>query len=255
MPKNLTGIFSKKELRNLSMKPLVIIPTYNEKENIESLIEKIAQLGFDMLFIDDNSPDGTGEIIEKLKNKFSSLQEKVKINIIHRKKKLGLGTAYTEGFRWALKEGYEYMFTMDADFSHPPEVLPELLRKLRSCDVVVGSRYIKGGEIKNWPVYRKIISFLGNIYARIVGGLPIHDCTSGFNGFRRVAIESIGFRNMTSEGYGFLIELKYRCFKKNFRICEYPIVFTERRFGKSKISKKIIIEAFFLVLKLRLFGI
>jgi len=237
------------------MNSLVIIPTYNERENVEELIKKISDMGFDMLFIDDNSPDGTGEIIEKLKNEFLPLQKKVKIDIIHRRKKLGLGSAYIEGFEWALRRGYEYMFTMDADFSHPTEVLPELLHKLKNYDVVIGSRYVKGGKIKNWPLHRKIISFLGNTYARVVGGLPIRDCTSGLNGFRRVVIENINFYNMTSEGYGFLIELKYRCFKRNFKICEYPITFTERRFGKSKISKKIIIEAFFLVLKLRLFGI
>ncbi len=216
---------------------LIITPTYNEKNNIEALIEKIKNsVDAHLLVIDDNSPDGTGQLLEKLKNE--------KLKVIHRPKKLGLGTAYIEGFKYAIQNNYDFVIIMDADLSHNPEYLPEFLEKLRLCDLVIGSRYIPGGGVIGWPLNRKLLSFLGNLYAKIITGLPIHDCTSGFMGFKREVIKYLLNENIKTEGYSFLIELKYRSFKNNYKICEIPIIFTDRIAGKSKISKKIIFEAY-----------
>jgi len=233
----------------ITMKSLVIIPTYNEKDNIEKLIKEIFYLNFnlDLLIIDDNSPDGTGDIVEKLKVR----NEKLKI--IHREKKLGLGTAYIRGFKFALKYDYDSIITMDADLSHDPKYIPEFVNRLKDYHLVVGSRYISNGGIVGWPLHRKILSHLGNLYARTVTGLPIKDCTSGFVGYDTGALKNINLDEIHSEGYGFQIELKYRVFKKNYKISELPIVFIDRIAGKSKISKKIIFEALLLVFKLRFF--
>ncbi len=227
-------------------KVLVIIPTYNEKENIEKIIEQILNFDFNLLVIDDNSPDGTGEILDKLQI------TNYKLQIIHREKKLGLGTAYIQGFKWALQRDFDFIFTMDADFSHKPEYLPELVQKLIEYDLVVGSRYAKNGGVKNWPVHRKIISRCGNFYAKTILGFPVGDCTSGFMGFKKAVLESIKFEEIKSEGYGFLIEMKYRVYKLGYKIHEYPIIFADRARGISKISKNIIWEAFFLVWRLRM---
>lgn len=227
------------------MKLLVIIPTYNEKENIEKIIMQIVRLGFYLLVIDDNSPDGTGNILENLKLKNDRL------NIIHRDKKLGLGTAYILGFRWALQRDFDFIFSMDADFSHSPDYLPDFLKKLTDFDLVVGSRYIDGGGVKNWPVRRKFISRCGNLYSKTVLNFTVNDCTSGFMGFRRQVLEKINLEEVKSEGYGFLIEMKYRTYKLGYKIFEYPIIFIDRTLGVSKISKHIIWEAIFLVWKLK----
>ncbi|OQA89884.1 MAG: Undecaprenyl-phosphate mannosyltransferase [Elusimicrobia bacterium ADurb.Bin231] len=226
-------------------KPLVIIPTYNESENIEKMVCRVTGLGFCVLVIDDNSPDGTGELLEKLKNSNSDLY------VMRRTGKLGLGTAYIQGFKWAIKNNFDLIFTMDADFSHNPDYLPELRKKLDEYDYIIGSRYVKGGGVRNWPATRKVISRVGNFYAKTILRFDVNDCTSGFSGFKRKVIETINLENIKSEGYGFLIEMKYRTYKNGFRIFEYPIIFTDRTLGKSKISKNIIWEALFLVWKLR----
>ncbi|MDD5687529.1 MAG: polyprenol monophosphomannose synthase [Elusimicrobia bacterium] len=227
------------------MKSLVIIPTYNEKENIEKIVKQIIDLGFYILIIDDNSPDGTGEIAERLKMKDERLQ------IMHREKKLGLGTAYIQGFKWALVRDFDYIFTMDADFSHDPGYLIAFIKKLSDFDLVIGSRYVKDGGVRNWPIRRKIISRFGNFYAKTILQFPVNDCTSGFMGFRREVLEKINLDKVKSEGYGFLIEMKYRTYKLGCKIYEYPIIFVDRTKGVSKISKNIIWEAIFLVWKLR----
>lgn len=262
------------------MKSLVIIPTYNEKDNIEKLIKEIFCLNLppdlpapvgqagadsdvllrsnlDLLIIDDNSPDGTGDIVEKLKvsaiGGSASGGKNQKLEIIHREKKLGLGTAYIRGFKFALQHNYDYIITMDADLSHDPKYIPKFIERLKDYYLVVGSRYISGGDIVGWPLHRKILSCFGNLYAKIVTGLPIRDCTSGFVGYDTGALKNINLDEIRSEGYGFLIELKYRIFKKNYKISELPIIFIDRIKGKSKISRKIILEALLLVFKLRFF--
>jgi len=238
------------------MNSLVIIPTYNEKENIEKIIRQITGLGFHLLVIDDNSPDGTGEILDKLQMTQSVIArseatKQSRLEIIHRDKKLGLGTAYIQGFKWALQRDFDYIFTMDADFSHNPDYLPDFLKKLADFDLVIGSRYVRGGGVKNWPVQRKLISRGGNFYAKTILRFPVNDCTTGFMGFRRAVLENINLDEIKSEGYGFLIEMKYRTYKLAYKILEYPIFFTDRTLGKSKISKNIIWEAIFLVWKLK----
>lgn len=232
------------------MKSLVIIPTYNEKENIEKMIKQVCELGFTVLVIDDNSPDGTGELIEKLQ---IIPPWRDKLQIIHRKAKLGLGTAYIQGFKWALSRDFNYIFTMDADFSHNPECLAEFQTCLMKTgfDLIIGSRYVPGGG-NSMPVQRKIISRCGNFYAKTILNFPVNDCTSGFMGFRRQALEKINFDEVKSEGYGFLIEMKYRTHKLGYKIFECPIFFADRAMGKSKISKNIIWEAIFLVWKLKM---
>lgn len=245
------------------MKILAIIPTYNEKDNIEKLIRQILGLNFnsdpkessttlDILIIDDNSPDGTGKILNKLKmNPVFNTGERLKV--IHREGKLGLGSAYIMGFRWALENGYDVVFTMDADFSHNPQYLPKFLQKLSGYDLIVGSRYVKGGGTVGWPLRRKFISRCGNFYAKIITGMPVNDCTSGFMCIKKNVLESIDVNQIKTEGYGFLIEVKFRAFKKGFKLCEIPILFEDRVAGKSKISRNIIFEAMFLVWKLRFY--
>ena len=230
------------------MKSIIIIPTYNEKENIERLIEEIRKLNrdFDVLIIDDNSPDSTGRIADDLAKRHSE------VSVIHRPGKLGLGTAYITGFKYALENNYDLVFTMDADFSHQPKYLINLLEKARECDLVIGSRYINDGRIKNWPLHRLILSRGANIYVRMVTRLPIFDSTGGFNCYRREILEKIDLDTIISDGYAFQIEIKYRLWKKRFSIKEVPITFIDRTRGTSKISKGIILQAFFLVWKLRL---
>lgn len=192
------------------MKLLVIIPTYNEKENVEKIVGQITGKGFYLLVIDDNSPDGTGDILEKLKIKNEKLE------VIHREKKLGLGTAYIQGFSRALQKDFDFIFTTDADFSHSPDYLPDFLKKLLDFDLVIGSRYIGGGGVKNWSIQRKIISRYGNFYAKTILRFPVTDCASGFMGFRRKVLKNVNLDEIKSEGYGFLIEMKYRAYKLGY---------------------------------------
>lgn len=230
------------------MQGIVVVPTYNEKDNIERLVRAILDLKRDLhvLIVDDNSPDGTGEIADRLAGILSE------IHVIHRKGKLGLGSAYREGFRYALKEGAPLIFEMDADFSHDPSYLPLFLEKIKDCDVVVGSRYLNGVSVVNWPIRRLMLSYGANIYTRIVTGLRLTDCTGGFKCFRREALEAIDLDRIKSDGYSFQIEMNYRCMEKGFRIGEVPIIFIDRHAGSSKMSKKIVREAVVMVWRLRI---
>ncbi len=228
------------------MSALIIIPTYNERENLKRLVEDIFALGLNVgiLVVDDNSPDGTGEIADELACE--------QVNVIHREKKLGLGTAYLEGFRYAIERDFDYIFEMDADFSHEPGYLPSFLEKIKGCDLVLGSRYVSGGGAKNWSLRRQLLSKGGNLYARLILGLKIKDLTGGFKCFRREVLEAIDLENINSDGYAFQIEMTYKVSKKGYKIEELPICFAERRAGKSKISRQIFWEALLMVWKLRL---
>ena len=226
----------------------IIIPTYNERENISVLLPQIFNLGVDnlnVLVVDDNSPDGTGSLVQDLKRNYSNL------DILHRQQKAGLGRAYIAGFKEALFGGADYIFEMDADLSHNPKYIPHFLAMIKECDLVLGSRYIKGGGVSNWNFSRRLVSRFGNIYARLILSLPYHDLTGGFKCYRRKVLERIGLDDLSSVGYNFQIETTYQAYKKGFRIKEVPIVFTERAEGKSKFSLKIILESFWKVLLLR----
>jgi len=233
------------------VKSLIIIPTYNEKENLEALVEAIfgLQRDIEVLVVDDGSPDGTGEIADRLS------QEDDRIHVIHREGKLGLGSAYLRGFRFAIEHKYDLVFEMDADFSHDPEYLPFFLEKAQECDVVLGSRYVQGVNVINWPMSRLLLSYFANVYTRVITGLPVKDATGGFKCFHREVLESIDLDNVKSDGYSFQIEMTFKCWKKGFRICEIPIIFYERRKGQSKMSKKIVHEAVFMVWRLRLMSL
>ena len=228
---------------------LVIIPTYNERENIRRLVPEVLRQDarFDILIIDDASPDGTGEEAEAI------AAEEPRVHVLHRAGKLGLGTAYIEGFRWGLARDYEYFFEMDADFSHDPAHLPAFMKAIEDADVVVGSRYL-GGRVTviNWPIGRLLLSYFANVYARIATGVPVMDATSGFKCFRREVLEAIDLNRVRSEGYAFQIEMTMRAWKRGFRIKEIPIVFADRDVGVSKMSKRIIWEAVWRVWHLRL---
>ncbi len=223
----------------MNSKSLVIIPTYNEVENIERLIGLIGSHLPDtsILVVDDNSPDGTGAVVERLMHSNSRL------HLLKRSGKLGLGTAYISGFRYALEKDFDYIFEMDADFSHNPEYLPRFLEAIEDADLVIGSRYVDGGGVENWSFLRKMISMGGSFYARTILSVPIRDLTGGFKCFRRETLEAIDLDSVYSEGYSFQIEMTYRAYKKNLRIREIPIVFTERAGGKSKMSRRIFLEA------------
>ena len=235
-------------------KSLVIIPTYNELENIPKLIPKILQKdeGIEVLIVDDNSPDGTAAFVEE-ESKLNS-----RVHLIKRNAKLGLGTAYIEGFRFALKNGYDFIFEMDADFSHNPKELINFLREIESADLVLGSRYKSGVNVVNWPMKRLLLSYFANVYTRIITGLPVKDATGGFKCFRREVLEAIDLDNVKSNGYAFQIEITFKAWKKGFRIKEISITFIDRVKGTSKMSKKIVREAVTMVWKLRirsLFGL
>jgi dolichol-phosphate mannosyltransferase len=232
----------------MAEKIFIIIPTYNEKSNIEKLLEQVFGLDIEnlhILVVDDNSPDGTGQLVESLKSKYSNLE------ILHRNEKSGLGRAYIAGFKYVLKKDSDLIFEMDADFSHHPKYIPEFLKAAENYDLVLGSRYIKGGGTENWNWLRKLISRFGNIYARLILGVPFKDLTGGFKCYRRKVLESINLDNLESVGYNFQIETTYHAWKKGFKITEIPIIFTERAEGKSKFDVKIIIESFWKVLKLK----
>jgi len=227
-------------------KILVIIPTYNECENLKPLTDIVLKtIPADILVVDDNSPDGTGKIADGLS------ESEPRIKTLHREKKEGLGKAYAAGFRWALDNGYDFIFEMDCDFSHKPEYLPDFLDKIREADVVLGSRYVKGGGVENWPLLRKIISLGGSLYARIILGLKIKDLTGGFKCFRRRVLETVDFDNLITGGFGFQIEMTYRAVKLGFKVVETPILFPDRVVGKSKMSRKILFEALLNIWKLR----
>jgi dolichol-phosphate mannosyltransferase len=234
----------------------IVVPTYNEAENIKDLIIKIkdslksTDIFTRVLVVDDNSPDGTGKIVDDLKGRINS--EKFQLDCLHRAKKNGLGGAYKEGMKNQLEYGADFIQQMDADFSHDPIYLPILLKEVESHDLVIGSRYVKGGKILNWNIYRKILSRLGNIFAKCILWIPVNDITGGFNLYRREVLEKIGLESIKTPGYGFLLELKYQTCNNGFRIGETPVIFKDREKGASKISKKYIIEALLLTIKLRL---
>jgi len=229
-------------------KILIIIPTYNEKENIESAIEKLFSLkipGLDVLVVDDNSPDGTAEVVKAMQ------KENGKIFLMERSGKLGLGTAYIQGFNFAIQNNYDVVFEMDADLSHDPLEIPNFLEALKEADLVVGSRYLHGVNVINWPLTRLIISTLANKYTRLITGIPINDCTSGFKCFRRAVLEAIPLDKVKSNGYSFQIEMNFKAWKRGFKIKEIPIIFYDRMVGTSKMSRKIMVEAAYMVWKLK----
>lgn len=232
------------------MKNIVIIPTYNEKENIEKIIRAVLNLDskFDILIIDDNSPDGTPQIVKKIKQEFPN-----RIFLLERPGKLGLGTAYIAGFKYCLEHNYDYIFEMDSDFSHRPEDLERLLEQCvnTNADIVVGSRYVKGGKVVNWPFNRIFISFGASLYVRAILWLPVKDCTAGFICYHRSVLEALDLDKIRFVGYAFQIEMKYRAWRKGFKIKEIPITFTDRIEGQSKMSKGIIQEAVIGVWKMR----
>lgn len=228
---------------------LVIIPTYNEKENVENIIRKVFSLpkDFHVLIVDDGSPDGTAQIVKELQKKFTN-----NLHIQERSGKLGLGTAYIHGFKWGLKNGYEFLFEMDADFSHPPDKLVELYEACNNgADLSIGSRLVKGGKIENWPANRKWLSYFASLYVRIILWIGIKDTTAGFMCYRRKVLETIDLDNVWFIGYAFQIEMKYTAKRLGFKLVEVPITFTDRQHGTSKMNGSIIKEALWGVLKLR----
>ncbi|CUT00219.1 polyprenol monophosphomannose synthase [Candidatus Kryptobacter tengchongensis] len=236
------------------MRILVIIPTYNEADNIGNLIPRVLQQEefipssgrIDVLVVDDNSPDGTAEVVKKLQKEYVG-----RVHLIERPGKLGLGTAYVEGFKFALKNGYDFVFEMDADLSHDPKEIPNILKgALDSYDIVIGSRYSHGVSVMNWPMSRVLLSYFANAYARKLTGVPVKDLTSGFKCISRRVLEKIDLNKIRSNGYAFQIELTVKAYYEGLKIAEHPIIFFERRSGISKMSKKIIFEAFFMVIRL-----
>jgi len=231
------------------MKPLIVIPAFNEAENIKELIPAILNLrkGFYILIINDNSTDKTGEVAEELSKKYPE------VFALHRKSQHGLGRAYLDGFKWALEKDYDLIFEMDADFSHHPKYLPVFLEKIKDCDLVVGSRYYQGRlSVINWDIKRVFLSLAANLYARIITGVPVSDATAGFKCFKREVLEKIDLNKVLSEGYSFQIEMNWRCHQAGFKIGEIPIIFYERRHGQSKLSTNIIREGLWILWKMRL---
>lgn len=231
---------------------LVIVPTFNERENIARLIAAVLEKDsrLEMLIVDDGSPDGTGDIVEAI-----SAQDP-RVHLLRRAKKLGLGTAYIAGFKWSLERSYDYTFEMDADFSHDPAHLPEFLRAIETADLVIGSRYRDGKiTVVNWPINRLLLSYFANVYARIVTGLRLWDATAGYKVYRRAVLQAIDLDDVRSNGYAFQIEMHFRTWRKNFRIVEIPIVFVDRTEGTSKMSKAIVREAVWMVWRLRFWAL
>ena len=229
------------------MKTLVIIPTYKERENIERIVPQVLEQdpSIHILVVDDGSPDGTGEIADQM------AKSNDRIHVLHRREKGGLGTAYIAGFKYALKEGYDLILEMDCDFSHDPKSLPEFLEAIRDADLVLGSRYISGVNVINWPMSRLLLSYYANVYSRWVTGLPVRDATGGFKCYRREVLQAINLDKVRSNGYSFQIEMSFRAWKKGFKIKEIPIIFVDRKAGQSKMSKKIVREAIWMVWRLR----
>lgn len=231
-----------------NMKTLVVIPTFNELENVKKIIPEVLKQNeeIDILIVDDNSPDKTGDYVEELSKQNS------RVKLIRREKKLGLGTAYIAGFKYALQNNYDYVFEMDADFSHDPNEIKNFLEAIKEADLVLGSRYINGVRVLNWPMRRLLLSYFASVYTRVITGLPVKDATGGFKCFRIDVLKAVDLDRIKSNGYSFQIEMTFKAFKKGFRIKEIPIVFVDRVKGKSKMSKKIVWEAVFMVWKLRL---
>ena len=230
------------------MKTLIIIPTYNELENLTRLLPEVLSKdeSIDVLIVDDNSPDGTAAFVE------DQMTTNNRIHLIKRPSKQGLGTAYIAGFKFALKNGYGFVFEMDADFSHDPKEIPRFLDEIKNADVVLGSRYINGVNVINWPMRRLLLSSFANLYTRFITGMPVHDATGGYKCFRRKVLEAINLEKVTSNGYAFQIEMSFKAWKKGFSVKEIPIIFVDRVKGKSKMSKRIVREAVTMVWKLRL---
>ena len=226
---------------------LVCVPTYNERANLPLIVPAILAQDprLEVLVIDDGSPDGTGDLADEL------AASDPRVHVLHRSAKQGLGRAYLAGFEWALERGYDFIFEMDADFSHDPAFLPRFIEAIRSADIVIGSRYKQGVNVINWPISRLLLSLGANQYARIVTGLPITDSTGGFKCFRRKVLEAIDFTRVRSNGYAFQIEMSYRAWRKGFTLVEIPIVFTDRVEGHSKMSRRIVREAIWMVWSLR----
>jgi dolichol-phosphate mannosyltransferase len=227
---------------------IVVVPTFNERENIVQLVDAVAAsgAGCDLLVVDDNSPDGTGKVVDALRADRPWLQ------VLHRPARMGLGSAYLDGFRRVLEQGYDHVFSMDADLSHDPRYLPDFLEAIGASDVVVGSRYLTGVSVVNWPIWRLALSVTANAYARTVTGLPVRDCTSGFQCFRADVLRRIHLDAIRTNGYSFLIELKFRALRAGFTVGEIPIIFVDRRRGTSKITRREIYASIATVWKLRL---
>ncbi len=232
-------------------KTLIIVPTYNEKDNIARLLGRLMGLpfGLHVLVVDDGSPDGTADIVKEW------MAREPRVHLLQRAGKLGLGSAYREGFRYALERDYELIFEMDADFSHDPDAIAGFLEAAKEADVVLGSRYLNGISVVNWPLQRLLLSYFANVYTRWVTGLPLRDATGGFKCFRRRALAGIRLDKVKSDGYGFQIEMSFRCWKKGFTIREIPILFVDRLAGVSKMSRRIVYEAAFMVWRLRLLSL
>lgn len=235
----------------MSSKSLIIIPTYNERDNVNAIIDAILNLDddFNLLIVDDNSPDGTANIVRGLQNRYQG-----RLHLESRKGKLGLGTAYIFGFKWALKRDYNFIFEMDADFSHDPNDLPKLLKACSedNADLAIGSRYSNGVNVVNWPMSRVLLSYFASKYVRLITRMPIHDTTAGFKCYRRSVLEAIDFHKIRFTGYAFQIEMKFRSWKQGFKLKEVPVIFTDRKLGESKMSSGIIREAVFGVILLKI---
>jgi dolichol-phosphate mannosyltransferase len=230
------------------LKAVVVIPTYNERDNLGRLVRQILSQdpSIHLLVVDDNSPDGTGALADQL------AADTDRVSVLHRAGKLGLGSAYREGFRLALDMGADFVVQMDADFSHDPTILPVFFERLATCDLVIGSRYLNGVSVVNWPLRRLMLSYFASVYTRVITGLTISDCTSGFKCFRRSVLEAIDLGRVRSDGYSFQIEMNFRCVELGFRVTEVPIIFIDRHAGSSKMSKRIVREAVLMVWKLKL---
>lgn len=230
------------------MKTLVVVPTYNERDNIVRLIPDVLAQdeSIRILVVDDNSPDGTGDCVAGI------AETDERVLLLRREGKLGLGSAYREGFKLALREGADFIIEMDADFSHDPRVIPLLLEKAQAHDLVIGSRYVNGVSVVNWPIRRLLLSYCATVYTRIITGLRVSDCTSGFKCFKRRVLEEIDLDRIKSDGYSFQIEMNFRCMESGFSIGEVPIIFIDRHAGTSKMSKRIVREAVVMVWKLKL---
>ena len=233
------------------MKTLIISPTYNEKDNISTMIHEVfvRDHNYHMLIIDDNSPDGTADIVRELKKTYSNL------HLVVRDKKNGLGKAYIFGFKWALKRDFEAIVQMDADMSHHPKEIEQMKKLLKNYDLSIGSRYIDGVSVVKWPIRRLILSYGANLYSRIITGMPLRDATGGFKVWKRKVLESIDLDNVKSSGYSFQIEMNFRAWIKGFKLVEHPIIFIDRTIGQSKMSRKIMFEAIWMVWRLRIWRI
>lgn len=233
----------------MAEKSLIIIPTYNELDNVQKLVpdilNKYSKIPLDILIVDDNSPDGTSDYIENLS------KSEGRVKLIKREKKMGLGTAYIKGFNYALEHDYDFIFEMDADYSHDPKEIKNFLKSIQKNDLVIGSRYLNGVNVINWPMRRLLLSYFANYYTRLITGLPVKDTTGGFKCFRRKVLEAIDLSKVSSNGYAFQIEMNFKAWKKGFKLGEISIIFTDRFKGTSKMSRKIVREAIFMVWKLR----